>query len=89
MASNDPAPPAGAPSPLVLKTALKAFRKRIKLTRLDAESDLGVGPMSSGRTSGIVAISPPDQYPREVWEELVKQGRLKHAGHGLYELVQP
>ena len=24
---------------------------------------IGVGPMSSGRPSGIVAITPPDQYP--------------------------
>jgi hypothetical protein len=44
--------------------------------------------MSSGAGWGIVAIAPPNQYPRAIWEELVKQGKLKHAGHGLYSLVE-
>jgi hypothetical protein len=77
-----------APTPQELKKALKAFRKRLKLTCLDDQSRLGVGPMSSGRQSGIVGITPPDQFPQAVWEELVRQGKLKSAGHGLYELVQ-
>jgi hypothetical protein len=72
-------------SPQVLKAALKAFKKRLKLTRLDDQSRIGVGPMSGGRTSGIVAITPPDQYPPAVWEELARQGKLKRAGDGLYE----
>ena len=76
-------------SPEMLKRALKAFKKRLKLTRLDHESSLGGGPLSGGRPSGIVAITPPDQYPREVWEMLAKQGRLKKSGPGQYELVQP
>jgi hypothetical protein len=71
-----------------LRQAMKAFKKRLKLTRLDAESGLGGGPFSSGRGSGIVAIQPPSQYPREVWEKLVEQGRLRRAGGGLYELVE-
>jgi hypothetical protein len=70
----------------VLKRALKAFRKSLKLTRLDAESSLGVGPMSSGRQSGIVGMTPPPRYPREVWDELVRQGRLLAGRHGTYEL---
>ena len=74
-------------TPEVLKRALKAFKKRLKLTRLDHESSLGVGPLSGGRPSGIVAITPPDQYPRKVWETLVEQGRLKKSGQGQYELV--
>lgn len=69
-----------------LRNAMKAFKKRIKLTRLDDESRLGHGPLSSGGRSGVVAISPPAQYPKEVWEELVRLGRLRHAGHGLYQL---
>src|SRR5437899_12503945 len=81
-------PPAGEPSPQELKLALKAFKKRLKLTRLDADSRIGVGPMSSGSTWGIVAIVPPNQYPRAVWEELVKQGKLKNAGQGMYSLVE-
>lgn len=70
----------------VLKRALKAFRKRLKVTLLDAETSLSGGPMSSGRQSSIVAVTPPDRYPRAVWDELVRQGRLKDARHGMYEL---
>jgi hypothetical protein len=33
-----------------------------------------------------VAVTPPDRYPRAVWDELVRQGRLKDARHGMYEL---
>jgi len=89
------APPPGAPAggtaspaPETLKSALKAFRKRLKLMRLDAESKLGVGrPMTSGKKSGIDAIQPPNQFPREVWQELAKQGKLKDTGGGFYALV--
>jgi hypothetical protein len=94
MSDSEPAPDtsatpaAGGPAPAELKLALKAFKKRLKLTRLDAESRLGVGPLSSGSTWGVVAIAPPNQYPRAIWDELVKQGKLKNAGHGLYSLVE-
>ena len=81
--------PAPEHSPEELKQALKAFRKRLKLTQLDAESNLGGGPMSGGAKSGIVAITPPNQYPRSVWETLVKQGKLKNASHGMYSLAGP
>jgi len=70
----------------VLKRALKAYRKSFKVTRLDAESTLGGGPFSGGRRSGISGITPPPRYPREVWEELARQGRLIACGHGVYEL---
>ncbi len=70
----------------VLSRALKAFRKSLKVTRLDAESSLGGGPMSGGRQSGILGMRPPDRYPREVWEALASQGRLIAAGRGIYEL---
>jgi hypothetical protein len=80
--------PAAAPSAETLKAALKAFKKRLKLTQLDSDSRIGRGPMSSGSGSRIAGITPPNQYPREVWEELVKQGKLKHAGHGMYAPVQ-
>jgi hypothetical protein len=81
--------PQPGPSSEQLKAALKAFKKRLKLTRLDDQSRIGVGPMSSGRPSGIMAITPPDQYPAAVWEELARQGKLKRAGSGMYELLQP
>ena len=90
MSSSDSATPsAGGPSPEELKLALKAFKKRLKLTRLDAESNIGVGPMSGGANSGIVAITPPNQYPRAVWEALVQQGKLKRDSEGMYALVGP
>lgn len=89
MSESDTAQPSDTLSPDNLKRALKAFKKRLKLTRLDSESSLGVGPMSGGRPSGIVAISPPDQYPKEVWDALVAEGKLKKASHGQYELVAP
>ena len=89
---SEPAPETPAPEPFTkeeLKLALKAFKKRLKLTRLDDESRLGYGPMTSGGRSGVVAITPPNQFPREIWQELAKQGRLKSAGGGMYELVGP
>jgi hypothetical protein len=89
-------PPLGAPgqpaepafSPEELKLALKAFNKRLRLTRLDDESKLGHGAMTGGGKSGIVAVSPPNQYPKAMWDELVRLGKLKYVGHGLYEPVQ-
>ena len=86
--SSSPIPAAAPPTPEVLKAALKAFRKRLKLTQLDDASRIGRGPMSSGQGSTITGITPPDQYPRQVWDELVKQGKLKNASHGMYSLVQ-
>jgi hypothetical protein len=31
-----------------------------------------------------VGIVPPRQFPQASWDELVKQGRLKYLGDGLY-----
>jgi hypothetical protein len=76
--------PAEAIAPEVLKAALKAYKKRLKLTQLDDASRIGRGPMSSGGGSSIAGITPPDQYPKAVWEELVRQGKLKRAGMGMY-----
>ena len=70
----------------VLKRALKAFRKSLKVTLLDAESSLGGGAFSSGRQSSIVGIRPPERYAEPVWDELVRQGRLTSEGPGLYGL---
>lgn len=71
--------------PEMLKRAMKAFKKRLKLTALDEDSRLGKGPFSGG-AQGVCAIAPPNQYPQAVWDELVRQGKLVAAGHGLYEL---
>jgi hypothetical protein len=69
-----------------LKSAYNAFKKRWKLTRLDHESRIGRGPMSSGQKSTIDGIVPPNQFPPAVWQELVKQGRLKSTGSGFYAM---
>ena len=75
----------GGITPELLKSAMKAFKKRLKLTALDDESRLGRGPFSGGAT-GVFAVRPPDQFPQEVWDELCRQGKLRSSGHGLYEL---
>jgi hypothetical protein len=80
-------PAAGGPTPAELKGALKAFKKRLKLTRLDHESRLTRNPLST-RASDIVGITPPNQYPQVVWDELVRQGELQKLGGGTYGLTQ-
>ena len=87
MTDVDTAAPNEGPLKDELKHALKAFKKRLKLTRLDHDSRLGYGPLTSGGASAIVAIMPPHQFPPAVWEELVRQRKLKHVGGGLYELM--
>ncbi|MBI4605975.1 MAG: hypothetical protein HY721_28760 [Planctomycetes bacterium] len=85
-----PQPPPSDPlAPENLKLAMKAFNKRLRLTRLDDESRLGHGAMTSGGKSGIYAITPPNQFPKAVWDELVRLGKLKYVGQGLYEPVNP
>ena len=79
--------PSDSPTPEELRKALNAFKKRLKLSRRDDEASLGYGPMSGGKSSGLIAIMPPSQYPKAVWGKLVEQGRLKYAGHGLYQLA--
>ncbi len=87
MSSADSATPAGTPSRDELKAAFKAFKKRLKLTQLDEESNIGGGPLSGGRHSSIVAITPPNQFSQAVWDELARQGKIKKAGSGTYELI--
>ncbi|TWT43682.1 hypothetical protein RAS1_00810 [Phycisphaerae bacterium RAS1] len=90
MSMENPPPessPVGGPDVAQLKSAMKAFKKRLKMARLDDESRLGHGPMSSGGSSGIVAIVPPNQFPQSVWDELTRQGKIRRAGQGLYELT--
>jgi hypothetical protein len=81
------APPPGPPTKEQLKAALKAFKKRLRLTKLDEESKLSRRPTTTGQGSAVVAITPPGQFPDAVWDELVRQGKLKKAGHGTYELA--
>lgn len=71
----------------VLKRALKAYRKRLKLARLDDEASSSRNPLSKGATSSILGVRPPEQYPQEVWDMLIAQGKLRDGGHGLLELT--
>jgi hypothetical protein len=83
-----PSPVAAQPiSPDTLKNALHAFKKRLKLTRLEEESRLGSKVLTGGRKSATVAIQPPRDYPQAVWNELASQGKIKTYGSGLYELI--
>lgn len=84
---NEPPAPV-PPSEEELKRALGAFKKRLKLTKLDQESRLGVmRPMSSGRSSEGMGIVPPREFPRSVWAELARQGKIKDMGGGFYTLA--
>ena len=69
-----------------LRKALKAFKKRLKLTQLDDDSKLGHSPLT-GAKSKVVSIQPPVGFGREIWEELVEKGYLKRDGVAFYELV--
>jgi hypothetical protein len=87
-AAEQGAAPGAAPiAPETLKAALTAFKKRLKLTVLNDESRLAPRPMTGGKRSEISAIIPPDQFPREVWDALVQQGKLRYTGQGFFELV--
>lgn len=76
------------PTPQQLKTALAAFKKRLKLTKLDQESRIGRSPLTGGIKSNVLAILPPNFYPKVYWEELEKQGQIRNTGGGFYELVE-
>jgi hypothetical protein len=69
-----------------LKRAMKAFKKRLKLTRLDDESRLGRSPLTGGGGSGIESIIPPREFSQEVWDELVKRGQLSRDSDGFYRV---
>jgi len=66
-----------------LKKAYKAFKKRIKLARLDDESGLSPG----SKRSAIQGITPPTGHPPGIWEELVAAGKLKREGSGTYSMI--
>lgn len=83
--SPAPAAVADVPDEDTCRKALKAFRKRLSLTVLDEQSQLGRGPLSKG-SQATAAIVPPTEWPQPVWDELVRQGKLRYIGHGFYEL---
>lgn len=66
-----------------VKRAYKAFKKRLKLARLDDASAMGMG----GKLSKIAGITPPAGFPPEVWDELVAQKKLRREGSGTFSLA--
>lgn len=91
VAAAVPASAAAAPaSPEMahqMEAALKAFRKRLKITRLADESKLAGRRLTSGRHSEVDAILPPHEFPDEVWKALAAAGKLVHTGQGFYALT--
>jgi len=80
-------PQAPSVDPETMRAAMKVFRKRLRLARLDRESRLGVGPLSGGKREEIDAIEAPREYPTAVWHALVAAGRLRSDGKGFYSLA--
>lgn len=69
-----------------MKRAMKAFKRRLKLTQLDDESRLGRSPMTGGGTSGIESITPPREFRQEIWDALVASGKLSKDDEGFYRV---
>ena len=77
---------ADAPDAQTCRRAMRAFRKRLALTRLDEESKISNhSALTSGADSRMAAIVPPTDWPESVWQELVRQDKLRYVGHGFYE----
>ena len=72
----------------LLQEALRHFRKRLKLSQLDADSRLGHGPMSGTGQYRIQSMVPPRDYPHAVWEALVRAGKLRREGDGFYSIIE-
>lgn len=82
-----PANPSNAITDDQLKHALHAFKKRLKLTKLNDESRLGGGrPTTGGKKSDVQGIIPPREIPGAVWQELARQKKIKDMGGGFYSL---
>lgn len=87
-----PAPPPTAPEAASefstddINAAIRAFKKRLKLVRLNDESRLSGRLLSGGHASEVDAIQPPSEFPEAMWKTLVAQGRLVDQGGGFYGL---
>lgn len=64
--------------------AMRAFKKRLKLVRLNEESKLGGRYTSGGRTSKADAIEPPSGFDPLIWKALARDGKLTDTGGGFY-----
>ena len=66
--------------------ALRVFRKRIKFMKLDRESKLGVGPLTSGKEACVDSMMAPHDHPMEVWLALSDAGLLVDDGGGFFHI---
>ncbi|MCC7509983.1 MAG: hypothetical protein IT464_11525 [Planctomycetes bacterium] len=71
-----------------MERAFKAFKKRLKIYQADAAGSMAPASHLSGARPTITGITPPDQYPQEVWDALVAKGKLKKSGKNTYELAR-
>ena len=69
-----------------LAAAMRAFKKRLKLARLNEESRLGSRQLTGGKRSEIDAIVAPTEFPEALWKRLANEGRLVDTGGGFYAL---
>jgi len=71
-----------------LRAALKGFKRRLKLVRLDDESRIDLrDPTTKGGSGEIAAIEPPRDWPGEVWTALAARGCLRRSGGGMFEFI--
>jgi hypothetical protein len=70
----------------LLREAMRAFRKRLKLTKLDHESKLGRSPLTGGKAADFDSIVAPHEYEDDVCRVLVSRGDLIADGPGFYKL---
>ena len=66
--------------------ALRCFRKRVKFMKLDRESKLGVGPLTSGKDASVDSMMAPHDFPMEVWLALAADGQLVDDGGGFFHI---
>ncbi|MDP7009034.1 MAG: hypothetical protein QGI78_05630 [Phycisphaerales bacterium] len=70
------------------KQAMRIFRKRVKFIKLDRESKLGIGPLTTGKEAKFDSIEAPHDYGEEVWQVLASEGQLIDDGGGFYRLPE-
>ena len=68
------------------KQAMRTFRKRVKFIKLDRESKLGIGPLTTGKEATFDSVEAPHDYTWEVWKVLATEGQLIDEGGGFYRL---
>ena len=68
------------------KQAMRVFRKRVKFIKLDRESKLGIGPLTTGKEATFDSVEAPHDFPSQVWRVLALEGQLIDDGGGFYSL---